>query len=132
MRKRIEHHQKDREKTQTTTNFQWILIEESLELGKILNTLSNADTVLIECLTLWLSNCLHHECWPEQKQQFLQCIDQSKARIIMVSNEVGTGIMPTSKLARQFIDEAGWLHQELAQKCTNVSLISAGLAQKLK
>ena len=132
MRKRIERHQTDREQTQATTNFQWNLIEEPLELGKVLNTLSNTDTVLIECLTLWLSNCLHHDCWSEQKQHFLQNIEQSEARIIMVSNEVGTGIMPTNKLARQFIDESGWLHQELAKKCANVSLITAGLAQKLK
>ena len=129
---RIKRHQADREKTQLTTHFQWHLIEEPIELAKVLNTLSSHDIVLIECLTLWLNNCLHHDCWLEQKQQFLQCLEQIEAKIVMVSNEVANGIMPTSKLARKFIDESGWLHQELAQKCSNVSLITAGLAQQLK
>ena len=132
MRARIERHQTDREKTQLTTNFQWHLIEEPIELAKVLNTLSSHDIVLIECLTLWLNNCLHHDCWTEQKQHFLQCLEHIEAKMVMVSNEVANGIMPTNTLARNFIDESGWLHQEIAQKCSNVSLITAGLAQKLK
>lgn len=129
---RIKRHQQDRQHAQDATQFVWQLIEEPLHLGSAINSLTNTDIILIECLTLWLSNCLHSECWPEQKQLFLQSLQQTKAQVIMVSNEVGQGIAPTNKLSRKFIDETGWLHQELAQICCNVSLITAGLAQQLK
>jgi len=132
MRKRIERHQTDRKQTQAKSNFQWQLLEEPLELGAVLKKLTKRDIVLIECLTLWLNNCLHHGCWPEQKQSFLRSLAETNTTIMIVSNEVGLGIMPTNQLTRQFIDEAGWLHQELAEHCANVSLITAGLAQQLK
>ena len=64
MSQRIAKHQTDRDST-------WQLIEEPIELASILKlNSSNDNCILVDCLTLWLSNCLHHECWPEQKKGF--------------------------------------------------------------
>jgi len=130
MNERIQRHQKDREECSDV--FSWQLLEEPINLAKTLSTLTAEDCVLIECLTLWISNCLHHQHWPEQKVALIDVLQHSKATIVMVSNEVGHGIVPVDKLSRQFVDESGWLHQELAQICDHVSFITAGLAQTLK
>lgn len=111
---------------------QWLTIEEPLDLASAISKLDDSSIVLIDCLTLWLSNCLHANCWDKQKTMLLNALAQSKADIIMVSNEVGSGIVPMGELSRQFVDESGWLHQELAQLCENVSLIIAGLPLSLK
>jgi len=128
MKQRILRHQQDRSKTQIS----WQVIEETIEIAKVIKSLKNNDIVLIECLTLWLNNCLHQNNWEQQKALFIEALDYSNAHIIMVSNEVGLGITPTNSLARKFIDEAGRMHQELAQICNKVSLVTAGIAQSLK
>lgn len=139
MQQRIQRHRNDRDHT-------WHLVEESLDLAKCLTQFNQQDCVVIDCLTLWLSNCLHANIWPEQQHAFLQQIDNmlqahqtqtktrpnSPAAIIMVSNEVGQGVVPLGELSRQFVDESGWLHQALAKRCQQVSFITAGLAQSLK
>jgi len=88
--------------------------------------------VLIDCLTLWLSNCLHKGCWTEQRAELLSALQTCQADVVMVSNEVGSGIIPMGELSRQFTDQSGWLHQDLAQQCSHVSLIVAGLESTLK
>jgi len=125
---RISKHQQDR----LDKGLSWKLVEEPCDIASIIKSLTQQDVVLIECLTLWLNNCLYQDNWSEQKKQFLSALSQSSAHIVMVSNEVGFGITPDNALARQFIDEAGWLHQELATLCNHVSLITAGIQQKLK
>ena len=137
MRARIERHQADRKKAENiqssdTLEFQWHVIEEPIKLAETLRQFSQQDIVLIECLTIWLSNCLHHETWAEQKTAFIESLKKTNAHIVMVSNEVGQGVVPSNRLARQFIDESGWLHQELAQLCEQVSFVTAGLSQQLK
>ncbi len=126
MSERISQHQQQRQ------NAQWQLLEEPLHLGKQISRFIATDVVLIDCLTLWLSNCLHAENWLGQKQQFIEQLRTSKANFILVSNEVGNGIVPMGELSRKFVDESGWLHQEIAELCSDVTLVVAGIPTTLK
>jgi len=114
----------------------WGLIEEPLKLGKIIEQHAGDDTcLLIECLTLWLTNllCLDDEStFQQERQSFLDALSDAPGQVIIVSNETGMGVVPLGALSRRFCDEAGLLHQQLAQHCHNVYLITAGLAQTLK
>ena len=125
MRQRIERHQSDRDDL-------WLLTEQPLHLAQVLTQANTSQCLLVDCLTLWLSNCLHQNKWPEQKFVFIQALSTCPADIILVSNEVGSGVIPMGELSRTFVDELGWLHQEVAQICNNVNLIVAGLPVKLK
>ncbi len=133
MHRRIEKHQRDRHDN-------WNLVEEPIELATALLASPPPSVILIDCLTLWLSNCLHHSegCWEDQKRAFVCALNDNAARtesshkVLMVSNEVGCGIIPMGELSRRYVDEVGWLHQELAHQSTNVTMITAGLPQKLK
>jgi len=134
---RIKHHQQRR-------SDHWQLIEEPLKLGSVLNQHNHSDTIiLIECLTMWLTNLL---CEPEaeldsdienssffsEKKQFIEQLQRSEARIIIVSNETGLGIVPLGELTRRYVDEAGMLHQLLAKMSERVTLVVAGLEHDLK
>lgn len=125
MIERIAHHQQRR-------GPEWQLLEEPLNLAGVVDSASNRTTILIDCLTLWLSNCLHKGCWPEHRARFISSLENSSANIVMVSNEVGSGIVPMGELSRQFVDESGWLHQQIASIASDVSLIVAGLEMPLK
>lgn len=114
----------------------WQLVEEPLKLSHVLAAHNHPDNIiLIECLTLWLTNLL---CAPEsntcllEKQKFIEQLQQSQARIIIVSNETGLGVVPAGELTRRFVDEAGLLHQTLAQMSERVTLVVAGLEHTLK
>jgi len=122
---RIAHHQEQRSDL-------WTVLEEPIALGHILSDVSAQSTVLIDCFTLWLSNCLHQNCWPQQRDDFLSTLSTTSADVFMVSNEVGSGIVPMGELSRTFADESGWLHQEVAKLCDQVSLVCAGLPLQLK
>lgn len=91
-------------------------------------------TILVDCLTLWLSNCLltTPDSWAERRAALLNQLRQTQADILLVSNEVGQGIVPLGALNRRFVDEAGWLHQAIAEQADQVTLVVAGLPQKLK
>ena len=133
---------------QSVRNTNWRLIEEPLDLAHILNNANAGDCILIDCLTLWLSNCLHCEIettegsktqsttniksWTQRKDEFISALLNCPATVFLVSNEVGQGIVPMGALSRRFVDESGWLHQELAEHCDKVSFIIAGLETKLK
>ncbi|ODS23916.1 bifunctional adenosylcobinamide kinase/adenosylcobinamide-phosphate guanylyltransferase [Candidatus Endobugula sertula] len=126
MVRRIELHQQQRDK-------QWRLIEEPLQLAEVLRKYNTPEyCLLIDCLTVWLTNALLDHCWAEVKQAFLQAFIQSKASVFLVSSEVGSGVIPMGELSRQFVDESGCLHQELALHCDKVSLVIAGLPMHLK
>lgn len=128
MRARIERHQLDRR------DQGWTTIEQPLDLAAVIAEQAGSNNcMLIDCLTLWLSNCLHHDCWPEQKNRFLQALQKHRAgRLIMVSNETGLGVVPMGELTRQFVDEAGLLHQDIASMADRVTFVVAGLATELK
>lgn len=128
MTHRIEQHQRERDA-------RWQLIEEPIHVASKLASFSDQDCLVIDCLSLWLSNCLcsaDSSCWETEKTQFITELEKSAASIILVSNEVGLGVVPDNKLARQFIDESGWLHQRLAQLSNEVVMMHFGLAQILK
>lgn len=128
MQDRVEKHQSDRPS-------HWVTLECPVELAACLAQQAKEDhCILVDCLTLWVTNCLMHpsDCWPEQKQALLDILDSLPGTIIFVSNEVGNGIVPMGELSRRFVDETGWLHQQLAQRCDKVELVIAGLPQTLK
>ena len=114
----------------------WQLIEEPIHLADVLTMHNQPEKLLlIECLTLWLSNLLGQKdpaVFAQEKQKFIQQIQQSCADIILVSNETGLGVVPMGELSRRYVDEAGWLHQELAQISDRVTLVIAGLEHTLK
>lgn len=126
MAERIARHRADR-------GDGWILVEEPLHLAQALLAVDAPDRVLVvDCLTLWLSNCLHMGDWPSARDRLLSVLLQLKADVHLVSNEVGSGIVPLGPLPRRFVDESGWLHQALAGMCTRVTLVVAGLPLTLK
>ena len=95
----------------------------------------NHNVILVDCLTLWLSNLTFSSNIDKTTQiRQLQSVLVSSpdCTIVMVSNEVGMGLVPDNKLARQFGDETGLLHQNLARICANVCLSVAGLPLMLK
>ncbi len=129
MQQRIAHHQAGR-------SGQWRTIEEPIYLAKILQDLDDPrHVILVDCLTLWLSNHLSSEneaSWKREKAALLTLLPNLHAQVILVSNEVGQGIVPLGEISRRFVDEAGWLHQEIAALAGKVTFITAGLAQSLK
>ncbi|WP_116365344.1 bifunctional adenosylcobinamide kinase/adenosylcobinamide-phosphate guanylyltransferase [Parahaliea mediterranea] len=126
MARRIAHHQTRRDPL-------WQLHEEPLALHRVLQAHNRpGHCLLVDCLTLWLSNCLGADCWEQERDRLLAVLDTLQADLILVSNEVGSGIVPLGELSRRFVDEAGWLHQRLASRCQRVSLVCAGLPLVLK
>jgi len=130
MQQRIQHHQQQRPQ-------HWRLIEEPLDLVSVLkDNASSSSCILVDCLTLWLSNQL---CSEEHKIQFENNIDslinllpELSGNIIFVSNEVSMGIIPMGEMNRKFVDEAGRLHQRLAAVCDKVTLMVAGIPSHIK
>jgi len=114
----------------------WQLIEEPLELARVLRENAAADAcLLVDCLTLWLTNLLmldDAERLKIEREALLQSLAQLPGEIIFVSNETGLGIVPLGELTRRYVDEAGWLHQALAERCQRVVLTVAGLPLTLK
>ncbi|CAI8764402.1 bifunctional adenosylcobinamide kinase/adenosylcobinamide-phosphate guanylyltransferase [Methylococcus capsulatus] len=113
----------------------WPTVEEPLALAASLEANAGPGRfILVDCLTLWLSNLLAEgeEVFRRERQALLQVLPGLPGRICLVSNEVGQGIVPLNPLARRFVDEAGWLHQELAVLCDRVVWVVAGLPHVLK
>ncbi|ANG62069.1 bifunctional adenosylcobinamide kinase/adenosylcobinamide-phosphate guanylyltransferase [Marinobacterium aestuarii] len=126
---RVRRHQADRPAD-------WRLVEAPIALAAALDPLLQAGyCVLVDCLTLWLTNLLLLEC-DETLQAELDALDALLARVdgslIMVSNEVGLGIVPMGALSRRFQDQTGWLHQRMAAICDRVTLSVAGLPLEVK
>ena len=114
----------------------WALIEEPLELARVLRDNARIDRcLLVDCLTLWLTNLLMVED-PQrlalEREALLVCLAQLPGEIIFVSNETGLGVVPLGELTRRYVDEAGLLHQALAERCQRVTLTVAGLPLTLK
>lgn len=112
----------------------WRVIEEPLALVPTLQRAAAADTILlVDCLTLWLSNLMHHGEDPEAQSELLAAaIRQLAGPAIFVSNEVGLGIVPDTELGRRFRDAQGRLNQSVAAVCDTVLLVAAGLPLLLK
>jgi adenosylcobinamide kinase / adenosylcobinamide-phosphate guanylyltransferase len=116
----------------------WRVYEEPVQLGRALREASGL--VLVDCLTLWLSNCLwppgreaaDSGGWRRERDDFLAALGAYAGEVIIVSNEVGTGIVPDNTAARVFRDEHGWLNQAVAAICDEVYFVTAGLPMCLK
>lgn len=126
MRERILRHQSDRDA-------RFVLVEAPLGLADTLQReAAPGRCILVDCLTLWLSNCLHEGCWDSERDALLGSVTELPGHIIFVSNETGLGVVPMGELTRQFVDAAGFLHQALAARCDTVTLVVAGLPVTLK
>lgn len=112
----------------------WHTIEEPLDLvGTLQDACAPGRVVLVDCLTLWLTNLMVAERAVEAEcTHLLDALPGLTGPVVLVSNEVGQGITPDNAMARRFIDHAGWLHQGIAEQADAVVLMTAGLAQRLK
>lgn len=114
----------------------WGCVEEPLALATALRDHAAPDRcVLIDCLTLWLSNllCLDDAArYDRERQALLDTVATAPGTVLLVSNEVGLGVVPMGELTRRFVDEAGRLHQALATHCDRVVFTAAGLPLFLK
>ena len=158
MATRIAKHQADR----SDDGVEWQLFEEPLVLTATLARLAKPGRViLVDCLTLWLTNQLLASNpqvdnepaptewnasdfaiatstdkalanWQTEKTAFVDALTELEGVVILISNEVGSGIVPLGELSRQFVDEAGWLNQAVAALADNVTLVVAGLPLALK
>ncbi|KPX33117.1 MULTISPECIES: bifunctional adenosylcobinamide kinase/adenosylcobinamide-phosphate guanylyltransferase [Pseudomonas syringae group] len=115
---------------------QWGLVEEPVELARVLRDNAASDRcLLVDCLTLWLTNLLmldSSERLAREREALLDCLAGLPGEIIFVSNETGLGVVPLGELTRRYVDEAGLLHQALAERCQRVVLTVAGLPLVLK
>jgi len=124
MRERIAHHQSRRAKG-------WTTVETPLGLAEVIATATRP--ILVDCLTLWLTNIvLAEKDAGAETQKLLAAARGSRAPIVFVSNEVGLGIVPDNALARQFRDHAGRLNQAVAAIANRVVFMVAGLPMVLK
>jgi adenosylcobinamide kinase/adenosylcobinamide-phosphate guanylyltransferase len=129
MARRIAQHQQRRPK-------EWSLVEAPIKLAAALEAhAAPGQTLLVDCLTLWLTNLLLLEegkYFQPQRDALLDILPDLPGEILMVSNEVGLGIVPMGEISRRFQDESGWLHQQVAEVCDRVILTVAGLPHVLK
>ncbi|NOU41502.1 MAG: bifunctional adenosylcobinamide kinase/adenosylcobinamide-phosphate guanylyltransferase [Methylotenera sp.] len=130
---RVDHHKLRRPE-------HWQTIEQPFNLAEALQTHAKANQlVIVDCLTLWLAQCICPDCappegvdWAEERAALLETLPTLAGTILLVSNEVGMGIVPLGEINRQFQDEQGRLNQAIAQLADCVSFIAAGLPLTLK
>jgi adenosylcobinamide kinase/adenosylcobinamide-phosphate guanylyltransferase len=130
---RVEHHKSRRP-------VHWQTVEQSFNLGQSLKEHAGpSKCVIVDCLTLWLAQCICPDCerpeslnWHDERNALLQELTNLPGMILLVSNEVGMGIVPLGEINRQFQDEQGRLNQAIAQIANKVSFIAAGLPLTLK
>ncbi|MCJ8013185.1 bifunctional adenosylcobinamide kinase/adenosylcobinamide-phosphate guanylyltransferase [Paenibacillus sp. KQZ6P-2] len=139
MKDRIALHQQQRNQAE----FSWRTVEEPLRLPELLQSWQSetkAPAVLVDCLTLWLSNViLAVEGQKDMELRIREAIDKLVASIkaypgtlVLVTNEVGDGIVPEYALGRIFRDYAGILNQSVARVCSQVFLVTVGIPIELK
>lgn len=128
MRERIENHRARRAGSFAT-------MEEPIELSRaILELGADHDVILVDCLTLWITNLLmaSDDVATAVSELCATLVEFDRARVILVTNEVGLGFVPENAMARTFRDLAGAAHQRLAEVCDDVYFVAAGLALTMK
>lgn len=127
MAERIRHHRERRPA-------HWTTVEAQVGLADALAREALDERLLVvDCLTLWLGNLLDDaEALAAERDALLACLPRLAGRVVLVSNEVGLGIVPDNPLARRFRDEAGRLNQAVAAACDRVTFVAAGLPLTLK
>lgn len=130
MRERIARHQEARKGFFAST------IEESLDLAKAVSSLDNSVTVaLIDCVTVWMGNLLHYRGMLDEYEEvnaFFEVVQHNHTHLVIVTNEVGQGIVPATEMSRHFRDHAGWLNQGLAAIADTVVWMVAGIPVCIK
>jgi len=130
MKQRVARHQRERSQN-------WVTVEAPLDLPEaILQNNRKGDVILVDCLTLWVSNLLI-EIGDENKigdtiSQLIKALEKATCPIVLVSNEVGTGIVPENKLARQYRDIIGLVNQAVAKTASKVIWMVAGIPVTVK
>jgi adenosylcobinamide kinase/adenosylcobinamide-phosphate guanylyltransferase len=126
MRERIARHRARR-------GSDWIEHESPLALVEALDATDGGGARLVDCLTLWLSNLMHanSDC-SEQAALLADALRRQSSPVVLVTNEVGLGIVPDNALARAFRDAAGLMNQMIARVADEVEFVVAGLPMKLK
>lgn len=128
MRERVRTHQAQR-------SGRFATIEEPLALAEAISTAaSKHDVILVDCLTLWITNLLGtNQNVADAVEEVVAALEEiDTCRVILVSNEVGLGIVPDNALARMFRDLAGSAHQRFAEICDHAYFVVAGLPMVLK
>ena len=127
MAERIRQHRQRRGDT-------WRTVEEPLHLADALdNAISPGSAVLVDCLTIWLANIMASGRSPERDiDGLIRVLGKATSQVVLVSNEVGMGIVPENALARTFRDEAGVMHQRISAVAGRVIFVAAGLPLVLK
>lgn len=132
MRERVLRHQQERSQ-------KWETLEEPIEIAHVIAKQSQPDRViLVDCLTLWITNLLmNNECQNLEQIEYRidelsRSLSQSRGPVLLVSNEVGTGIVPDNRLARFFRDAAGLANQKIAAVADRVVWVVAGIAVSIK
>jgi adenosylcobinamide kinase/adenosylcobinamide-phosphate guanylyltransferase len=112
----------------------WTTHEEPVDLVSALVGIDAPDcAILVDCLTLWVTNLMLEERdIPMEFARLGDLLSRLKGRVVFVSNEVGLGIVPENRMAREFRDHAGRLHQSVAARCAEVYFVAAGLPLKMK
>jgi adenosylcobinamide kinase / adenosylcobinamide-phosphate guanylyltransferase len=145
MRERIARHQADR----ALRVPQMQLVQEPLHLAQAIHAYSRSDTmVVVDCLTLWLTNWLmpaealkshfsdaNRPLAQENAAQaasLLIALENCQGPVVLISNEIGQGVVPMGREVRAFVDTLGRLHQDLAQRCERVTLMVAGYPVTVK
>lgn len=128
MAARIERHRVERPR-------HWSTVEEPLALAQAL--LASAESgcfLVVDCLTLWLLNLLEagEMVFRRERAALLEALPHLPGQVALVANEVGLGVIPMGELSRRFVDEAGWLNQDLARIADEVVFVAAGLPMTLK
>ncbi|MES2886845.1 MAG: bifunctional adenosylcobinamide kinase/adenosylcobinamide-phosphate guanylyltransferase [Pseudomonadota bacterium] len=133
MRQRVERHRHDRPAPLATA-------EVPLDLAQFIAAHSHADhLLLVDCLTLWLTQWLmplnapsSASAWAAQREAFAMAVRGSAGPLLLVSNEIGLGVMPMGRETRHCVDELGRVHQALAHACDQVTLMVAGWPMAVK
>lgn len=112
----------------------WTTVEEPLDLAGTLTREARPDrAILIDCLTLWITNLMMEgEDVSVHGERLCAHVGSLPGMLTFVSNEVGLGIVPDNRMARDFRDHAGWLHQKLAGQCAQLYFVVAGIPTKIK
>lgn len=132
MLERVVRHQQDR------LGADWDTIEEELDLQRVLRGYTDVNILLIDCLTLWISNLIHHKSDISEDgitticQELIHLSKQRQGTVIFVTNEVGSGIVPANGIARKFRDLSGRCNQAIAKGADEVIFFSCGLPLYLK
>lgn len=126
MRERIAKHRERR-------GLDWIEHETPLELVAALKATDGGGARLVDCLTIWLSNLMHDgRDWASEGARLAEALRAQQSPVVLVTNEVGSGIVPDNALAREFRDAAGLLNQMIARTADEVEFVVAGLPVRVK